>query len=207
MCYILQAQNSEPKGETHKRGPGRKNGCSLIGSKAQEFSVFRLAVGLKEGKRQVTWQLRSLLDASTGGMPGQQHPQQRAVGMPVESRGTIRQSEPQFGREEWSMKTRIVSLLALASLILAFAFIATAPAAPNKANVSATAAASALPATPAATPAEKHPEIREALESLRRAKEHLEHAAHDFGGHRVEAIEATDRAIRQLELCLKFDKD
>jgi hypothetical protein len=106
------------------------------------------------------------------------------------------------------MKTRIVSLLVLASLILAFAFIATAPAAPNKANAPATPAASALPATPAATPAaEPHPQIKEALASLRRAKEHMEHAAHDFGGHRVEAIEATNQAIKQLELCLKFDKD
>ena len=104
------------------------------------------------------------------------------------------------------MKTTIVSLLALASLILAFAFIATAPAAPNKANLPATPASSALPATPAAAPAERHPEIREALESLRRAKAHMEHAAHDFGGHRVEAIEATNQAIKQLELCLKFDK-
>lgn len=106
------------------------------------------------------------------------------------------------------MKTRIVSLLVLATLVLGFALIATAPAAPNKAKAPATPAASALPATPAATPAaERHPEIREALESLRRAKEHMEHAAHDFGGHRVEAIEATNQAIKQLELCLKFDKD
>jgi hypothetical protein len=105
------------------------------------------------------------------------------------------------------MKTRIVGPLVLAALILAFTFIATAPAAPNKANVPATPAASALPATPAAAPAERHPEIREALEALRRAKAHMEHAAHDFGGHRVEAIEATDRAIKQLEICLKYDKD
>jgi len=105
------------------------------------------------------------------------------------------------------MKKRIVSLLALASLILAFAFIATAPAAPNKANVPATPAANALPATPAAAPAERHPEIREALAALRRAKEQVEHAAHDFGGHRVEAIEATNQAIKQLEICLKYDKD
>ena len=103
------------------------------------------------------------------------------------------------------MRIRIVGLLAVASLILAFALIATAPAAPNKTNVPA---ANALPVTPAATPAaEPHPEIREALGALRRAKEHMEHAAHDFGGHRVEAIEATNQAIRQLELCLKFDKD
>ena len=106
------------------------------------------------------------------------------------------------------MKTRIVSLLVLATLVLAFAFIATAPAAPNNAKAPATPATNALPATPAATPAaEPHPEIREALASLRRAKEHMEHAAHDFGGHRVEALRATDEAIRQLEVCLKFDKD
>jgi hypothetical protein len=34
----------------------------------------------------------------------------------------------------------------------------------------------------------------------------MEHAAHDFGGHRVEALKATDEAIRQLEICLKYDK-
>jgi hypothetical protein len=104
------------------------------------------------------------------------------------------------------MKIRIAGLLAVASLILAFALIATAPAAPNKGNLPATPAANALPAA-AAAPAERHPEIRNALEALRRAKEHMEHAAHDFGGHRVEALRATDEAIRQLELCLKFDKD
>jgi hypothetical protein len=32
-------------------------------------------------------------------------------------------------------------------------------------------------------------------------------AAHDFGGHRVDAVKATDEAIRQLEVWLKFDKD
>jgi hypothetical protein len=35
---------------------------------------------------------------------------------------------------------------------------------------------------------------------------HLQEAAHDFGGHRVDALKTTDEAIRQLELCLKFDK-
>jgi hypothetical protein len=105
------------------------------------------------------------------------------------------------------MKTRIVSLLVLASLIVAFAFIASAPAAPNHANANASPAAAAQPATTTAIPAEPHPEIREALGALRRAKEHMEHAAHDFGGHRVEALKATDAAIHQLELCLKYDKD
>ena len=104
------------------------------------------------------------------------------------------------------MKTRIASLLVVATLILAIAFIVTAPT--TKANVPAVPAANAAAAAPeAANPAEPHPQIREALAALRRAKEHMEHAAHDFGGHRVEALRATDDAIRQLELCLKFDKD
>jgi hypothetical protein len=42
---------------------------------------------------------------------------------------------------------------------------------------------------------------------LRSSKDDLEHAAHDFGGHHVEAIRAIDEAIRQLEVCLKYDKD
>src|SRR5215467_8310334 len=106
------------------------------------------------------------------------------------------------------MKVRIIGLLAVASLVLTFALISSTPAAPHKANLPATPAANALPATPAAaTPAEPHPQIREALAALRRAKEHMEHAAHDFGGHRVEAIEATNKAIEQLEICLKYDKD
>ena len=105
------------------------------------------------------------------------------------------------------MRIRVTGLFVVASLILAFAFIAVSPAAPNKAGVPAPAATRELPASPAAAPAERHPEIREALGALRKAKEHMEHAAHDFGGHRVEAIEATNRAIEQLELCLKFDKD
>ena len=106
------------------------------------------------------------------------------------------------------MKVRIVSLLAVVSLVLAFAFLSSTPAAPHKANVPAAPAANALPATPAAaTPAEPHPQIREAIAALRHAKEHMEHAAHDFGGHRVEAIEATNKAIEQLEICLKYDKN
>lgn len=106
------------------------------------------------------------------------------------------------------MKVRIEGLLVAASLILAFAFLVSTHAATNKPNAPATPAANALPAPPAAaTAAEPHPQIREALGALRRAKEHMEHAAHDFGGHRVEALKATDEAIQQLEICLKFDKD
>jgi hypothetical protein len=98
------------------------------------------------------------------------------------------------------MKTKIVGLMALASLILAFAFIVSAPAAPH--NASALPAAAATPATPA----EQHPEIHDALTALRNARGHLEQAAHDFGGHRAQALKATDEAIHQLEICLKYDK-
>jgi hypothetical protein len=83
---------------------------------------------------------------------------------------------------------------------------ASTTAAPRTPASAAVAAAPQPNAEPAASP-EPHPEIREAIASLRRAKGHLEMAAHDFGGHRVEAIKATDEAIRQLEFCLKFDKD
>lgn len=108
------------------------------------------------------------------------------------------------------MKIKIFSLLAVASLVLAVSFFSVTHAAPNKTNTPAAPAANALPATPAAAapaPAEPHPEIREALGALRRAKGHMEHAAHDFGGHRVDALRATDEAIKQLEICLKYDKD
>jgi len=105
------------------------------------------------------------------------------------------------------MKTKVVCLLAVVALILAFAFITAAPAAPNAPGGKATPTATSQPGNTTADPAEPHPQIREALGALRRAKEHLEHAAHDFGGHRVEALRATDEAIRQLEICLKYDKD
>ena len=51
----------------------------------------------------------------------------------------------------------------------------------------------------------RHPEINRALEALRNAKGHLEAAAHDYQGHRVDAIKAIDEAIRQLEICERYD--
>ena len=75
------------------------------------------------------------------------------------------------------MKVRIIGLLAVASLVLTFAFLSSTPASPHTANLPAPAV-NAQPATPAAaTPAEPHPQIREALGALRHAKEHMEHAA------------------------------
>ncbi len=68
-------------------------------------------------------------------------------------------------------------------------------AAPRPANASA------------AQPAQVHPEIRDAIAALRKAKEHMRRASHDFGGHRAEALRVTDEAIRELEICLRFDRD
>lgn len=103
------------------------------------------------------------------------------------------------------MKTSVVVALAALALIFMFTFSASSPAVANAFGGNSAAAANS-PAAPNATPAENHPEIRDALAALRNARAHLEHAAHDFGGHRVDAIKATDEAIHQLEICLKYDK-
>jgi len=92
------------------------------------------------------------------------------------------------------MKKWFVGVLAVFTLMFSLTLPAAAPAAP-------------APPKPAASPApEPHPEIREAIAALQRAKEHMEHAAHDFGGHRVDALHATDEALRQLRICLQYDK-
>jgi len=102
------------------------------------------------------------------------------------------------------MKIKIASILTVTALAFALCMSVTTPAAPKAPAAASVPAAPQPNAEPAAEP---HPEIRMAIGSLRRAKMHLEEAAHDFGGHKVEAIKATDEAIHQLELCLKFDKD
>ena len=101
------------------------------------------------------------------------------------------------------MKVKILGVVILAALVMAVAFTASAPAAPSTANAAAVPAPAPEPAK--ATPAD-HPEIHDALNSLRHAREHLEHAAHDYGGHRADALRATDEAIHQLEICLKYDR-
>lgn len=53
---------------------------------------------------------------------------------------------------------------------------------------------------------ERHPEIRRAVRQLERARVDLQNADRDFGGHRAEALEATNNAIRQLQLALQYDR-
>jgi len=104
------------------------------------------------------------------------------------------------------MKTRILTIFAVVALVIGLAYAMSSPAVASKASPNATPAAAPQPNAAANPAAEPHPEIHDALNALRRAREHMDHAAHDFGGHRVDAIRATDEAIRQLEICLKFDK-
>ena len=98
--------------------------------------------------------------------------------------------------------TKALLMIAAISLILTLAMPALAASSPTPAKSPAHAKV-----VPAPAPPEEHPQIRAALAALRNSKEHLEHAADDFGGHRVEAIHAIDEAIRQLEICLKYDKN
>jgi len=49
-----------------------------------------------------------------------------------------------------------------------------------------------------------HPRIAKAIEALRDAKAYMQAAPHDFGGHRVEAIRASEDAIRQLNFALAY---
>lgn len=56
-----------------------------------------------------------------------------------------------------------------------------------------------------APPPERHPHIRAAVRQLHEASEELRTADHDFCGHRKEALEKTDQALRQLELAVQCD--
>lgn len=49
-----------------------------------------------------------------------------------------------------------------------------------------------------------HPRIARAIHALQDAEDYMRHAPHDFGGHREDAIRASDDAIRQLQLALAY---
>lgn len=52
--------------------------------------------------------------------------------------------------------------------------------------------------------ASEHPNIVRAIDALQAAIADLQAAPHDFGGHKAKAIEASERAIRQLKLALAY---
>ena len=49
-----------------------------------------------------------------------------------------------------------------------------------------------------------HPRIAAAIAQLRDARAYMQEAPHDFGGHKADAIRATDEAIRQLNFALAY---
>jgi hypothetical protein len=49
-----------------------------------------------------------------------------------------------------------------------------------------------------------HPKLLAAITGLEEARVYLRSSRHDFGGHRTEALEHIDRAIRQLRICLEY---
>lgn len=62
-----------------------------------------------------------------------------------------------------------------------------------------------LAPTPSKAGAEAHPLIRRAIGALQAARTDLQNAAHDYCGHRVEALEATNAALNQLQRALACD--
>ena len=50
----------------------------------------------------------------------------------------------------------------------------------------------------------EHPRIAKAIKALEDAIRYMRNAPHDFGGHKQEAIEASENAIRQLKLALEY---
>jgi hypothetical protein len=49
-----------------------------------------------------------------------------------------------------------------------------------------------------------HPRIAGAIAALKDARAYMAAAPHDFGGHKAEAMRATDEAIRQLNFALAY---
>ncbi|HEY2383192.1 MAG TPA: hypothetical protein VGK48_18615 [Terriglobia bacterium] len=49
-----------------------------------------------------------------------------------------------------------------------------------------------------------HPRLAKAIAALKDARAYLQSAPHDFGGHKADAIRATDEAIKQLNFALAY---
>jgi len=115
-------------------------------------------------------------------------------------------NEPANQKEK--IMKKMTSLMFAAGLVVVLALLLTpqnAPAAHAAPKAPASTAATMPAPVPAAAPEEHHP-IHEALESLRSARAHIHDAHHNFGGHRDEALRRVDEAIRQLEICERYDR-
>ncbi len=49
-----------------------------------------------------------------------------------------------------------------------------------------------------------HPRINRAIINLKDAIEYMKAAPHDFGGHKEDAIRASEEAVRQLHFALEY---
>lgn len=63
-----------------------------------------------------------------------------------------------------------------------------------------------VPARAETTAEEKaaHPRIAQAIDDLEAAIQYLQAAPHDFGGHKANAIQASQHAVQQLRAALKY---
>lgn len=101
------------------------------------------------------------------------------------------------------MKKNLTVLLTTSALVAALSAGLTFARAQTTTPVTPPAVEKAYP--PGAM--KRHPAMFRAISSLRSAKQDMENAGHDFGGHKKAALEACDKAIAQLELALKSDKE
>jgi hypothetical protein len=85
------------------------------------------------------------------------------------------------------MKRRVATL-AMAALLATLPFVTSASAAPRGVRGEA----------------RQHPRIAKAIRSLEDAVAYMKAAPHDFGGHKAEAIAASEKAIEQLKLALAY---
>jgi hypothetical protein len=101
------------------------------------------------------------------------------------------------------MKRNLTVLLTTGALVGALSAGLTFARAQSTNPVTPPAGAGAAPTAAI----KRHPAIFRAIGALQSAKRDMENAGHDFGGHKKEALEACNKAIAQLELVLKNDKE
>ena len=87
-----------------------------------------------------------------------------------------------------------MSLLFGALLLTGTCFAQTPP--------EAQAPAAAAPVAVKPVHHEHHQEVHKAMRKLRGAKQDLEKAAQEYGGHKVKAIEAINKALEELQAAL-----
>jgi hypothetical protein len=51
-----------------------------------------------------------------------------------------------------------------------------------------------------------HAKLVAAINSLEAARDELQHSEKDFGGHKRDALDAVNNALKQLRLALQFEK-